>query len=89
MIFDYIFICGDIVYSGNEVEYCKVDEFLNEFCNVVGCKLFEVFMVLGNYDKNIFVECKSMCEILNQILVKLDKNDEIFCDWIENDKILL
>ena len=44
-IFDHILICGDIAYSGNEVEYRKADEFLNELCNAAGCKPSEVFMV--------------------------------------------
>ena len=55
-IFDHILICGDIAYSGNEVEYRKADEFLNELCNAAGCKPSEVFMVPGNHDKNIFAE---------------------------------
>ena len=74
-IFDHILICGDIAYSGNEVEYRKADEFLNELCNAAGCKPSEVFMVPGNHDKNIFAECKSTREILNQTLAKSDKND--------------
>lgn len=88
-IFDHILICGDIAYSGNEVEYRKADEFLNELCNAAGCKPSEVFMVPGNHDKNIFAECKSTREILNQTLAKSDKNDETLCDWIENDKTSL
>ena len=34
-IFDHILICGDIAYSGNEVEYRKADEFLNNFVKLL------------------------------------------------------
>ena len=38
-IFDHILICGDIAYSGNEVEYRKADEFLNELFVKINLKI--------------------------------------------------
>lgn len=35
--FDYIFICGDIAFSGENEQYEKVKAYIMRLCEIVGC----------------------------------------------------
>lgn len=50
--FEYIFICGDIAFSGEEEQYGKAYNFIKELCHIIGCSESKVLMVPGNHDKN-------------------------------------
>lgn len=49
--FDYIFICGDIAFSGEKEQYEKAKAYITRLCEIVGCTTSEVLMVPGNHDK--------------------------------------
>ena len=50
--FEYIFICGDISFSGEKEQYSKAYNFIKELCDIIGCSESKVLMVPGNHDKN-------------------------------------
>lgn len=50
---DAILICGDIAFSGRQVEYEeKAKLFISDLLAKTGCENEQVFMVPGNHDKN-------------------------------------
>ena len=47
-----VLVCGDIAFSGNETEYEKATDFLNEVTKTLDLKNSDVFCVPGNHDVN-------------------------------------
>ena len=48
---DYVLICGDIAFSGQDSQYREARLFISKICQQVGCSEEDVFVVPGNHDK--------------------------------------
>ena len=84
--FDYIFICGDIAFSGEENQYKKARVFIKKLCNIIGCTDAEVLMVPGNHDKYRNAAPKLLRESLNELMGKDDDHsDQILDDALQNN----
>lgn len=49
--FNHLLICGDIAQSGEESQYEKAKEYIQQICSKIDCKESEVYVVPGNHDK--------------------------------------
>lgn len=84
--FDYIFVCGDIAFSGEENQYKKARVFIKKLCNIVGCTDEEVLMVPGNHDKFRNEPPKLLRESLNELMGKdTHRSDLILDDALQNN----
>lgn len=54
-----ILVGGDIAFSGQKEEYQQAQEWLNSFCNRLGCPLENVWVIPGNHDVDRNVLAKS------------------------------
>ena len=87
---DYILVCGDIAFSGKQMEYTKASVWLNTIGNIVKCKASSILMVPGNHDidrtiiNNSFIQKVLHENIRNQ---SKDEVDRTFADLVENKQI--
>lgn len=64
--FDRILICGDIAFSGQLAEYKKAETFIQQLCEIIGCKATDVNVIPGNHDKNVDADFKTTRELLHE-----------------------
>ncbi len=59
---DYVLICGDIAYSGSEIQYKEARCFIDDICTSIECSGDNVFMVPGNHDKEreVYIQTRSL-----------------------------
>ena len=73
---DYVLICGDIAFSGQDSQYKEARQFISEICKKVGCKEENVFVVPGNHDKKREVYGRAR-SIMKDALIKEKNNINI------------
>lgn len=81
--FDWIFICGDIAFSGDKEQYKKAQAFIQDLCEIIGCRESEVLMVPGNHDKNR----KAGPELLRNELDRLMGDEKFKADALLGDAL--
>lgn len=81
---DYILICGDIAFSGNEKEYNRANTFIQKVCEITQCSKENVLMVPGNHDKNRGAKHMSMRKLVYAGLSAHSNRDSLlnqyFCE---------
>lgn len=83
--FDHILICGDIAFSGANVQYKRAKGFITTLCQTVGCKESEVYVIPGNHDKNRDLYVKPIREVIDKVMAEGKKGDDILETWIKTD----
>ena len=86
--FDAILICGDIAFSGAKEEYDKSKEFIEKVCDVVDCKLSQVYVVPGNHDKNRKEGKPALRRLLNWGMMHIDEEEKMFEHLMEEESSL-
>ncbi len=72
-VFDYVFICGDIVFRGTSEEYELTEKYIQIICESAGCTTNDVFVVPGNHDLKRDAIGHEMREMLNIALTDPDR----------------
>lgn len=85
--FDYVFICGDIVFKGTAEEYKLAEEYIQKICDAAGCLTSDVIVVPGNHDLKRDAVGHETREMLNIALTDEERNntflDEVILKSIE------
>ena len=86
---DYILICGDIAFSGNEEEYKRAEEFIQEICDITKCSRENVLLVPGNHDKNRKAQHISMRKMISAGLSHHFLRDDLLNDYFRESPELI
>ena len=72
---DFIFITGDLAFSGKREEYLMVEDFLNQLLRMTGVSADRLLMVPGNHDidRNIEVDAFTGARFKLQNTIEVDK----------------
>lgn len=79
---DYVFICGDIVFKGEDDEYILAGDYIDKICEAAGCTNEDVFTVPGNHDLNRKAEGSKLREMLNIALADEERNNNFLDEVI-------
>lgn len=85
-IFDYVFICGDIVFKGTAEEYKLAEEYIQKICDAAGCLTSDVFVVPGNHDVKRDAVGHETREMLNIALTDGERNNTFLDEVILKSK---
>lgn len=83
--FDHILICGDIAFSGQQAEYDRAQQFIDELCEAASCKTSEVYMVPGNHDKDVMTNPQILRGYINELWAKEGTNEKVLNEILTKD----
>lgn len=84
--FDYVFICGDIVFKGKAEEYVLAEEYIQKICEAAGCTFNDVFVVPGNHDLIRDAQGHDKREMLNIALTDPNRGNAFLDEVILKSK---